>query len=629
MNSNFCIICTLIALSAFTAVSAREYRVLVAGDGMLEPEIVRHLDSLASAGGHVVSLTVLKDVGELRSAVKRHGWDAVVLSREAASKVRRVRTERLFVHQDWAYATNYRGEPCVDPQFRKYGQDQQRMYRQITDEVRSSCVRLNASALPVGTAVQDIRATQDRDNITRDGVHLNHSIGCFVAAGVWYESITGDEVRTSSYTPQHIHALRLAMCRDAVHCAIEHPWEVVDFGYRSLKKNYDESRVPHYVLPDPLVMSDGTPVTSPEQWYAERRPELYHLFETEMYGKAPGRPADLHFEIVSVDDGVFGGTAIRKEVRIYFTAGKDSYMTLLLYLPKQVQGPVPVILGANFDGNASVIYDTGISLPDSLQIQRYSLYREPVRGSRDGRWPVGMILSRGYGLATFFKGDLDPEWDDGFSNGVHPLFYRQGQTFPDPDEWGAIGAWAWGYSRALDYLETDKDVDAERVSTIGHSRLAKTALWAAVSDTRFAMAYPNNSGCCGAAISRRAYGETLETMIIHYHYWYCQNFWKYAGHEDLLPFDQHELIALMAPRPVYVASGEYDRWSDPVGEFLSVSEASKVYEFLGLKGVGTCEMPGPWTPLHDGLIGYHMRSGPHDITTYDWAQFLDFCDRYL
>lgn len=629
MNSSLRLFCSLMAALSVITVHARDYHVLVSGGDMLEPEIVRHLDSLASADGHSISVTVLDDVRNIRSAVRDSEWDAVVLSRDMAAAVKKVRTARLFVHQDWAYARNYRGEPCIDPRFMKYGQDQQRMYREITDEVRSCCERLNASVIPVGTAVQDIRATQDRDNITRDGVHLNHSIGCFVAACVWYQAVTGEDVRESSYMPSHVPERRLAMCRDAVSCAMGHPWEVTDFGYRKLNKNYDETKVPDFVLPDALVMSDGTPVTTPAQWYGRRRPELFHLFETEMYGKAPGRPSDMHFELVSIDDGVFAGTAVRKEIKICFTAGEDNYMTLLLYLPKHVQGPVPVILGANFDGNASVTFDAGISLPDSAQIRRYALYREPVRGSRDGRWPVGMILSRGYGLATFFKGDLDPEWDDGFSNGVQPLFYRPGQTFPDPDEWGAIGAWAWGYSRALDYLETDPAVDAKRVSTIGHSRLAKTALWAAVSDTRFAMAYPNNSGCCGAAISRREFGETLETMIIHYHYWYCQNFWKYAGHEDILPFDQHELLALMAPRPVYVASGEYDRWSDPVGEFMSVSEASKVYEFLGLKGVGTSEMPGPWKPLHGGLVGYHMRSGPHDITTYDWAQFLDFCDLYL
>ena len=240
-----------------------------------------------------------------------------------------------------------------------------------------------------------------------------------------------------------------------------------------------------------------------------------------------------------------------------------------------------------------------------------------------------MILERGYALATFHKSDLMPEYDTSFTQGVIPLFYRQDQDYPDPDEWGNIAAWAWGYSRALDYLETDADVDASRVAAIGHSRLSKTALWAAVEDERFAMACPNNPGCCGAAISRRGYGETLETIIRHYHYWFCGNFAAYGGRESELPFDQHELIALMAPRPVCVGSGEYDRWSDPVGEFEALREASRVYEFLGLKGLGAKEMPGPWKPLQSGRIGYHMRSGPHEITPYDWGRYLDFADKYL
>ena len=608
---------------------AETRRVIAVGDGILEPEVRRHLTALASADGNTIIICqVAQD--SLRHALKSGSWDAVVLSRDCASLARRIPGKvPVYIHQDWAYARSYSGDVCVDPRFAAFGYDQKTMYSSIVNDTRTLCMKYGAGVVPVGTAVQNIRATQDRDNITRDGVHLNFSIGCYVAACVWYETLFGTDVTGSAYNPGRLPDTRIRIARGGAHAAVSAPWEVTDYGFRTLHKNYDEAKVGEYQLPDPLVMSDGTPVTSARQWYSERRPELLELFTTQMYGRAPGRLDGQHYELISCDDGALSGTAVRKEVRIYFTESPDRYMTLLIYLPKQVRGPVPLVLGANFNGNASILYDTGISYPDSAQTARYSLYTEPPRGSMQGRWPVGMILSRGYGLATFCRTDLDPEFDDSFTNGVHPLSYRDGQTCPAPDEWGSIAAWAWGYSRALDYLETDTDVDASRVCTVGHSRLAKTALWAAVTDSRFAMAFPNNSGCCGAALSRRDYGETLETMILHYHYWYCQNFWKYSSCPDTLPFDQHELLSLMAPRPVYITSGEHDRWSDPKGEFLSAVEASKVYEFLGLPGLGVTEMPGPWKPVHTGLIGYHMRSGPHAITAYDWAQFLDFADMYL
>lgn len=605
-------------------------RVLVVDDGSVDSEIIRHLVALAEADGSAWTVDVLAS----DSARPTGRYDAVVFASDTPSaNIRRIcrktRGARQFVLQDWACTRNYSGEPCVAPVFAEYGYDQQRMYEAMVGKSRMAARENGLEVIPVGTAVQDVRGTFDRDNITLDGVALNYSIGCYLAACTWYEAISGTDVTANAYDPGHLRPERRELAKAAAHAAVAHPYEVVDFGFRKLNKHYDEALVPEYELPDPLVMADGTPVKDAGQWYSERRPELLRLFESEMFGRAPGRPADLHFELVSCDDGAFAGTAVRKEVNIYFTKGKDHYMRLLLYVPKDAAGKVPVILGANFKGNAAVTYDTGISLPDSAQIARYGVYKEPVRGAMDGRWPVGMILARGYALATFFKGDIDPEFDDSFRNGVHGLFYRDGQTYPDPDEWGTIAAWAWGYSRALDYLETDPDVDATRVSTVGHSRLAKTALWAAVVDPRFAMAYPNNSGCGGVALSRRAFGETLETIIRHYHYWFCANFWKYACHESEMPFDQHELLALMAPRPVYVASGEHDNWSDPKGEFLSVVEASKVYDFLGLGGVGVTEMPGPWKPQNTGRIGYHMRSGPHDITTYDWAKFLDFADRFL
>ena len=630
------------------ALAQSELRILVIGDVSWDPEIGRHLTGLGAQDGTVFRIESADGLSSTLSALKKGAFDAIVLSHttmEEAStaQVRKLQhrsASRLLLHQDWAYAVDYFKEPCIEPAFAVYGYDQQRMYDDLAARSQALAGRRGLEVLPVGTAVQNVRATFDRDNLTRDGVRLNYSIGCYLAACTWYEALTGRDVRGNAYDPGRLSPERAALARGAAHAALQQPFAVTDYGFRKLNKNYDEAKVPVYTLPDPLTMQDGTPLTSAAQWYGQRRPELLHLFETEMYGRAPGRPEGLHFQVLSMEDGALGGTAVRKEIRICFDASDEHYMDVLLYLPRAARGPVPVVVCANFRGNSAIIFDTGVSLPDSAQVARYRLYKEPFRGQDAPGWPVGMLLSRGYGLATFFKGDLDPEWDDSFTNGVQPLFYREGQSYPDPDQWGAIGAWAWGYSRVLDYLETDPAVDASRVITAGHSRLAKTALWAAVADPRFAMAFPNNSGCCGAALSRRAFGESLETMIRHYHYWYCGNFAKYAGHEADLPFDQHELIALTAPRPVYVTSGSGDSWSDPKGEFLSAAEAAKVYEFLRLPGLrsgdgssglplGPDGMPPVWEPLQGGLVGYHLRQGPHALTAWDWARMLDFADRWL
>lgn len=391
---------------------------------------------------------------------------------------------------------------------------------------------------------------------------------------------------------------------------------------------YDEAKVPAYTLPDPLRFEDGSPVKAPEDW-PKRRTELLRLFEDHVYGRTPvGRPGAMRFEPRKKIEGFLDGKAVLEEVRIHFSKTPDGpFLDLLVVKPAKLpEGGAPAFIGLNFTGNHGVHPSTEITLSqvwmresnDPGRKEHVVEHRatEASRGNQASRWPLGKIVEAGCALATFYYGDIDPDFDDGFANGVHALFGK-----PGPEEWGSIGAWAWGASRALDYLESDPSIDKGRVAVLGHSRLGKTALWAGAQDERFAMVVSNNSGCGGAALSRRRYGERVGRINTSFPHWFSDAFLQYNENEAALPVDQHQLVALVAPRLVYVASAVEDRWADPKGEFLSAKHAGPVYELLGKKGVGVEEMPGLNEPVGES-VRYHIRSGKHDVTDYDWEQYL-------
>lgn len=381
--------------------------------------------------------------------------------------------------------------------------------------------------------------------------------------------------------------------------------------------NYDEAKVPSYVLPDALVDNAGQSVGR-DEWVAHRRAEVQRLFEDSVYGATPTQKLAVRYEVIESDPNALGGRATRKQVAAFF-GDADYRIDILLYIPNKSTSPVAGFVGLNFNGNHTIHADPEIIDRDTGK----------ARGSSASRWQVEQIIDLGYALATVHRDQVDPDnYRNDFTDGIHPLFYGEGQAKPEPNEWGSIGAWAWSLSRVLDYLDTDDQIDASRMAVIGHSRLGKAALWAGAQDTRFAMVISNNSGCGGAALYRRCYGERIHHMIKPVGYWFCTNHQQYQKREDALPVDQHMLLALVAPRPLYVASATNDRWADPKGEYLAAKHASPVYELFGKPALTQDEPPAADHPIHT-TVGYHLRTGDHDVTAYDWEQYLKFADQHL
>jgi hypothetical protein len=400
---------------------------------------------------------------------------------------------------------------------------------------------------------------------------------------------------------------------------------LTSIAQQEFKPNYDEALVGKFDLPPLLVTASGAKITSLQQWKNHRRQEILNLFVQNVYGKLPPATATMRFEVKSIDSTAYNAKAVRKIITIYLTNDSQGpTIDMLLYLPKHVQRS-PVFIGLNFYGNHTITADKEVPLTDRWVANNESYHIrenkavEASRGAQASRWPVEEILSNGFGVATAYYGDLEPDHPEGWKDGIRSALEKELKV--KPREWAAIGAWAWGMSRMMDYLETDSNIDAKKVILTGHSRLGKAALWAAANDTRFAMVVSNNSGEGGAALARRNFGETVERINTAFPHWFIDAYKKYNSDPSDLPVDQHMLLALMAPRPLYVTSASEDQWADPKGEFLSLQYADEVYRLYGIPGLNTTAMPGPDQPVGK-TNRYHIRTGKHDITLYDWKQFI-------
>ena len=359
--------------------------------------------------------------------------------------------------------------------------------------------------------------------------------------------------------------------------------------------NYDETKVPHYDLPPLLVSAEGTKITTADQWRTVRRPQIVSLFSNIVYGcvPTPESPIQTEYKVEATDERFMAGKAVRKEVRIRFSNDNgQADIVIQVITPNQAAKPFPAIM-------------------------------------KLGSGPIDAALERGFACVGISHDNFVGHNEVSFENSIHRLFFRKGQSFPKAREWGVLSAIAWGHSRVLDYLETDDDIDAGRVAIMGHSKNGKAALWAAAQDERFAAVISAQSGCAGAALWRRRSGETLQKMVTRFPYWLCRNAWKFVNQEDDLPVDQHMLLALIAPRPVYVASGIEDTWADPRGEYASAYHASEVYQLLGQKGLTSETLPPLGKAMLAGDVGYHIREGGHSVEAYDWEMFLQFCERHL
>jgi hypothetical protein len=385
-------------------------------------------------------------------------------------------------------------------------------------------------------------------------------------------------------------------------------------------------------LPDPLVMFNGERVTSKEQWFEKRRPELKTLFQHYMYGNF--LPA---MKIVAKVDHEnrqsFDGKATLREVTISFGPPDTPPIHLLLVIPNHREGPAPVFVGINFCGNHALVKDPGVRLPTVWMYPNHPGVKdhratEAGRGKEIDVWALEQSVDRGYAVATFYNGDIDPDRAD-VREGIQPHLRKKGQK-PRPDEGGTIAAWAWGVHRVVDYLQDQKDIDNKRIAVVGHSRLGKTALLAAAFDERIALAIPHQAGCGGTAPSRNhnPKAESVKRINTSFPHWFDGVFKEFNEQTDRLPFDQNCLAALVAPRPLLFSNAVEDEWANPKGQFEILQATDPVYRLLGASGLEAKRLPEPGK-LIDSKLGYYIRPGKHSMTRGDWKVFLDFADKHL
>lgn len=385
--------------------------------------------------------------------------------------------------------------------------------------------------------------------------------------------------------------------------------------------NYDEAKVGNLPLPDPLVLQNGQPVRDGATWTKVRRPELIGLYEREIFGRVPKRAPKVTFTVVATEADAMGGTAIKKHVVMTCGEGAGALkVNVVLFLPAKASGPVPVALQLLF-GDAAGYTPPPPPAPSADG-------KAPRRAINDAG-PVADFIARGWGYASLRYTEIQADAATTFGAGVMALAYAPGQTKPAAGEWGTIGAWAWGASRVLDFLVKEPGVDAQRVALVGHSRLGKTVLWAGARDARFALMFASCSGEMGASLARRDFGESLDDVAASFPWWCEAGFEKFAGHWGDLPVDSHTVIALNAPRPVFVTGGTEDLWADPHGQFLAMVAAGPVYRLLGKKDVGATALPPLDQPLITGSLGFLFHTGKHTITAGDWQAFFAFADRHF
>lgn len=395
--------------------------------------------------------------------------------------------------------------------------------------------------------------------------------------------------------------------------------------------NYDEDAIPPYTLPELLTLENGQKITDSKTWMKERRPELLEAIAALQYGKTPPAPNSLSFEVFEKESEALNGKAIRRQVRVYLTENSKAHpMDLLIYLPKNSNGKVPLFFTISFTANNLTVNDPGVRVGEI-----WTSDGKKVKADQPSRFRatnVEQFIDAGYGFATVYYGDIDPDFKDGFEHGIRKEFLKSGEKKPQKDEWGTISAWSWGLSRAMDYFEKDEQINEKKIALMGVSRLGKTVLWTGIRDPRFKMIIASCSGEGGAALARRDYGENIKHMSdsSRYGYQFAPNYHEYSTHVNDFPFDAHTLVAMIAPRPLLLQTGNTDYWSDPKGEFLAAQEASKVYELFGEKGPQNNEMPAAGdTSLIGNKLGYYMHDGGHGTIPSDYPIFIQFMKEFL